>query len=46
MNKMNQEQPNKFATTTYATPAVKQKGKGKQNPNRLEFRNHGDKDVG
>ena len=42
INKINQEQPNKFATTTYATPAIKKKRHGKQNPHRLDFRNKGD----
>ena len=27
INKINEEQPNKFATTTYATPTIKPKGK-------------------
>jgi len=38
----NEEQSNRFATTTYATPAIKPKRKGKQIPKRLDFRNHGD----
>ena len=42
VNKINEEQPNRFATTTYATPTIKPKRKGKQNPKRLDFRNHGD----
>ena len=42
INKINQEQPTKFATTTYATPAIKKKRHGKQNPHRLDFRNKGD----
>ena len=42
INKINQEQPNKFATTTYATPAIKKKRHGKQNPHRLDFRKKGD----
>ena len=42
INKINQEQPNRFATTTYATPAIKKKRHGKQNPHRLDFRNKGD----
>ena len=27
VNKINEEQPNKFATTTYATPTIKKKGR-------------------
>ena len=39
VNKINQEHPNKFATTTYATPTIKPKRKGKQDPRRLDYRN-------
>ena len=42
VNKINEEQPNRFATTTYATPAVKPKRKGKQNPRRIDLRNPND----
>ena len=42
VNKINQEQPNRFATTTYATPTVKRKRKGKQDPRRLDYRNPSD----
>ena len=42
VNKINQEQPNRFATTTYATPTMKTKRKGKQDPKRLDFRNPND----
>ena len=42
INKINQEQPTKFATTTYATPAIKKKRHWKQNPHRLDYRNKGD----
>ena len=42
VNKINQEQPNKFATTTYATPTMKGKRKGKQDPRRLDYRNKND----
>ena len=42
VNKINQEQPNRFATTTYATPTIKTKRKGKQDPKRLDFRNKND----
>jgi hypothetical protein len=30
INKINEEQPSRFATTTYATPTIKKKRKGKQ----------------
>ena len=39
VNTINQDQPNKYATTTYATPTTKAKRKGKQNPHRKDFRN-------
>ena len=39
VNTINQDQPNKYATTTYATPTIKPKRKGKQNPKRKDFRN-------
>ena len=42
VNKINEEQPNKFASTTYATPTIKKKRKGKQDPKRLDFRNPND----
>ena len=42
VNKINQERPNKYSTTTYATPAIKPKRKGPQNPRRLDFRNPAD----
>ena len=43
INKINEEQPNRFATTTYATPAIKPRRKGKkQNPRRLDYRNPND----
>ena len=42
INKINQEQPNRFATTTYATPTIKGKRKGKQDPRRLDYRNKND----
>ena len=38
-NKINQEQPNRFHTTTYATPTIKPKRKGKQDPRRIDLRN-------
>ena len=39
INKINEEQPNRFATTTFATPAVKPRRKGKQDPRRKDYRN-------
>ena len=39
VNTINQDQPNKYATTTYATPTKKPKRKGNQNPKRKDFRN-------
>lgn len=42
VNKINEEMPDKYATTTYATPTIKPKRKGKQNPRRLDYKNRGD----
>ena len=39
VNTINQDQPNKYATTTYATPTIKPKRNGNQNPKRKDFRN-------
>ena len=36
------DHPNKYQTTTYATPAVKPKRKGKQDPRHRDFRNPND----
>ena len=41
-NTLDQNFPNKYETTTYATPAVKPKRKGKQNPKHRDFRNPND----
>ena len=41
-NTLNQNFPNKYETTTYATPAVKPKRKGKQNPKHRDWRNPND----
>ena len=38
-NTLNQNFPNRFETTTYATPAVKPKRKGKQDPRHRDYRN-------
>ena len=42
VNKINEEQPNRFATTTYLTPTIKPRRKGKQDPRRRNFRNPND----
>eukprot|EP00438_Fugacium_kawagutii_P004179 Skav215911 [mRNA] locus=scaffold226:34146:36774:- [translate_table: standard] len=42
INKVNEEQPQRFNTTTYATPTITKKRHGKQDPRRLDFRNHND----
>ena len=42
INRINELQPNRFETTTYATPAVKPKRKGKQDPRRRDWRNPND----
>ena len=42
VNQINNDMPNRFATTTFATPAIKKKRKGKQDPRRLDFRNPSD----
>ena len=41
-NTLNQNFPNKYQTTVYATPAVKPKRKGKQNPKHRDYRNPND----
>ena len=41
-NTLDQNFPNRFETTTYATPAVKPKRKGKQNPKHRDYRNPND----
>ena len=42
VNTLDQNFPNKFETTTYATPAVKPKRKGRQDPRHRDFRNPND----
>ena len=42
VNKINEEKPNKYNSATYATPTIKKKRHGKQNPKRLDYRNRGD----
>ena len=39
VKKINEEQGNKYVSATYATPTIKWKRKGKQNPKRLDYRN-------
>ena len=34
--------PDRFSSTTYATPTIKFKRKGKQDPRRLDYRNRND----
>ena len=41
-NTLDQNFPNKYETTVYATPAVKPKRKGKQNPKHRDYRNPND----
>ena len=41
-NTLNQNFPNRFETTVYATPAVKPKRKGKQDPKHRDYRNPND----
>eukprot|EP00438_Fugacium_kawagutii_P006517 Skav209110 [mRNA] locus=scaffold179:207051:209942:- [translate_table: standard] len=42
VNKINEEQPNRFSSTTYATPTIKPRRKGKQDPRRIDLRNPND----
>ena len=42
VNTINENFPNKYQSTTYATPAVKPKRKGKHNPKRKDYRNPND----
>jgi hypothetical protein len=42
VNKINQEMPDKYATTTYATPTIKRRRKGKQDPRHKDYRNPAD----
>ena len=42
VNTINQNHPNKYQTTTYATPAVKPKRKGKRDPRHRDYRNPND----
>lgn len=42
VNTINEKHPDKYATTTYATPAVKPKRKGKQDKRHKDYRNPND----
>ena len=42
VNTINENNPNKYQTTTYATPAVKPKRKGRQDPKHRDYRNPND----
>ena len=42
VNKINEDMPDKYATTTYATPTIKFKRNGKQDPRRLDYKNRND----
>ena len=42
VNTINQDFPNKYQSTTYATPAIKPKRKGKQDPRHRDWRNPND----
>ena len=42
INKINEDMPDRFSSTTYATPTIKRKRKGKQDPRRLDYKNRGD----
>ena len=42
INKINEDMPDRFSSTTYATPTIKPKRKGKQDPRRLDYKNKND----
>ena len=42
INKINEDMPDRFSSTTYATPTIKPKRKGKQDPRRLDYENNND----
>ena len=42
VNQINNDMPNRFATTTFATPTMKSRKKGKQDPRRIGLRNPND----
>ena len=41
-NTLNENFPNRFQTTTYATPAIKPKRRGRQDPKHRDYRNPND----
>ena len=42
VNHINKEMPDRYTSTTYATPTTKRKRKGKQNSKRHDYRNSSD----
>ena len=42
VNQINNDMPNRFSSTTYATPTIKPRRKGKQNPRHKDYRNPAD----
>ena len=42
VNQINNDMPNRFASTTFATPTMKSRRKGKQDPRRIDLRNPND----
>jgi len=42
VNQINNDMPDRFSSTTYATPTIKPKRKGKQNPRHKDYRNPAD----
>jgi hypothetical protein len=42
VNKINQDMPDKYTTTTYASPTIRRKRKGKQDPRHKDYRNKAD----
>ena len=42
VNHINKEMPDKYTSTTYATPTIERRRKGKQDPRRLDYRNPSD----
>ena len=42
VNQINNEMPDRFSSTTYATPTIRRKRKGKQDPRHKDYRNKAD----
>ena len=42
VNQINNEMPDKYTTTTYATPTIRRRRKGKQDPRHKDYRNKAD----